>query len=329
MSPVHVPRRRVRPTPRVSRRYASCLAALALFLIMAALRPSNDNDFALPLCDPDGTFHESSDSPSPRTARSAKSREQLSLWWEAHAKLADAARSYSETSAGKTTPLVLLGDSITESWFGTNMGEPEGRAEGVPEVLDEILSEEKVGMTPLVLAIGGDQTQHLLWRMENGELLESVRDDPDAVFAVMIGTNNLGSGHLPGPTAEGVLAVAEYILTNTEGRLILLLLLPRGDTFKVERLCPPRCSSEGQPFKSFMPAITKVNEALKEATLYLKRMYGDQRFDYTDCGDAFEPIADGEEVNVDLMPDRLHPNAAGHRKLGKCLLSCVNGDCQQ
>ena len=70
-----------------------------------------------------------------------------------------------------------------------------------------------------------------------------------------------------------------------------------------------------------MPAIQKVNHALEEwyRTQHRDRLY------LIDCGKDFLPISSstssgGDEVNKDLMPDLLHPNAAGHRLLGNCIL---------
>eukprot|EP00961_Rhodomonas_salina_P211585 2856867-Rhodomonas_salina.1 len=90
------------------------------------------------------------------------------------------------------------------------------------------------------------QTQHLLHRLADGELTPAVAAMTNATFIMMIGTNNIGRGHLPGPTVEGVRAVANYTLAHTKGRLLLLGLLPRGDgSRKLHRLCPPRCSDDG------------------------------------------------------------------------------------
>ena len=230
-------------------------------------------------------------------------------------------------------PLVLLGDSITESLMGTELGQPSERWEEISRVYKEIYGGSDYD--PLILAVAGDQTQHLLWRLNhgglqlfNGEALPYANDE-NAIFSVLIGTNNLGAGHLPDQAARGVLAVAEYLLDYTKGKVLLLQILPRGDTFRVQRLCPPRCAKDGSPFESFMPAVDKVNEKLKKEIPKISKQY-DSRLTLLDCGGAFYPNGDqkerGEEVNVDLMPDRLHPNALGHDVLQRCILKCVEGN---
>lgn len=183
----------------------------------------------------------------------------------------------------------------------------------------------------LVLAIGGDQTQHLLWRLQHGELLAEIANDPSAVFVVMIGTNNLGSGMLPTHTQAGILAVADYLLEHTAGKLVLLELLPRGDSQRLKRLCPPRCTSRNKPFQSFMPAVDKVNEGIRNAMPERSRNY-DGRFNLVDCGAPFRHVArknseTDEVVLTELMPDQLHPNAKGHRLLATCILHCIGGNC--
>jgi len=282
-----------------------------------------------PMCDKNGKCGEPPEVPSPRTVYSARSAEQYSRWLVSHDALKRAAADYAARRRNDPTKkralraLILLGDSITESWTGTNMGRPVARAKGVPDVLKNMAANNF--LDPLVLGIGGDQTQHLIYRLQDAELLPEFANDDDAVFVVLIGTNNLGSGILPGPTSGGVRAVAEYILENTKGNLAVMELLPRGDgALRLPKLCPPRCTSDGDPFKSFMPAVTKVNAAISRMVPELKKNYG-RRIGRLDCGEAFLSGDAGSEVDSDLMPDLLHPNAHGHELLAQCILHYIDG----
>lgn len=283
------------------------------------------------MCDALGVCGEVPSISSPRTKFSAKSKEQYHRWWATHDALKASALEFSKTISetpnenNKQLPLVFLGDSITESWLGVNMGIPEKRCIGIPQVLKKRFGSDL--FNTLVLAIGGDQTQHLLYRLEHGELPSKVAARPDAIFVVMIGTNNIGSGNLPKETGEGVWKVADFLLTHTNGRVILLHLLPRGDNFKLERLCPPRCDKKGQPFASFSPAIDKVNQAIHDFVPKLQHQYGKERLSQTDCGEPFLSNNDNslnKEVVDTLMPDKLHPNTAGHELLASCILDCIN-----
>ncbi|KAJ8600980.1 hypothetical protein CTAYLR_006324 [Chrysophaeum taylorii] len=267
---------------------------------------------ALPMCDTSGVCGESPSVATPRTVFSALVGKPQGAWSRQLERNKASGRSF---RASSTPPLVLLGDSIFESLLGTSLGVPVERAAGVPVALEAYA---RGGYDPLPLAISGDQTQHLLWRMPL-ELPRWLLGAENATFLVLIGTNNLGAGFLPGPTAAGVLAVARWLLNNSKGVVAVLPLLPRGDgPMRLPRLCPPRCGPDGKPFTSFMPAVRKVNAALANADLPDLNVL-------RDCGAPFLNTTrnknKGGEVNRDLMPDSLHPNAKGHTLIADCVLS--------
>jgi len=88
--------------------------------------------------------------------------------------------------------------------------------------------------------------------------------DPQLAFVVLIGTNNLGRGHTPEETVAGVVAVAGTLLNQTQGRVLLNALLPRGDGNKRKKAAPVVGSAaDGSPVRSFSPLITKVNAGLR------------------------------------------------------------------
>jgi len=90
-------------------------------------------------------------------------------WKDRHASINKKA-----AEAGKKCELVFIGDSITQGWEG------EGK---------KVWADHYTKYHAVNLGIGGDRTQHVLWRLENGNL-EGL--SPKAAV-VMIGTNN--SGH--------------------------------------------------------------------------------------------------------------------------------------
>jgi lysophospholipase L1-like esterase len=330
---------------RHTRRLLWIVVVVPLLGYVLLFRDASPDPFDQPFCNPsDGICHEKPYVASPRTVYSAWKKQQYDQWWKFNDVLNDRARQYAakrataihnphDNPSSSRRPLILLGDSITESWLGTGMGIPKHRAEGVPEVLQAELSDG--GLDPLVLAISGDQTQHLLWRLQNGQMLAEYADDPTSIFVMMIGTNNLGAGELPGPTAQGILTLTEYLLKHTskQSRILVFHVLPRGDGKTwLPDLCPPRCQIDGTPYTSFLPPIQKVNQAVEEGMKTLRKTYkaSETRLEFLDCGQEFLVNNDDQdldqEVKSSLMPDLLHPNAKGHEILAQCIRRFIDHD---
>ena len=276
---------------------------------------SSLDNYSIPFCAADGWCGEESNKPTPRTVYSARSQKQFEEFMEFHNKLVNKASDF-VISQSKKSPLVLLGDSITEAWVGTSYDGTDERFKGVPEILDTFATE--LGLNPLVLGLAGDQVQHLWWRCLNGELPVALLEDiPNVTYVILIGTNNLGSGMLPEPTSQGLLEFTEWLLKASEkargSRVLLLELLPRGDNQRLKPLCPPRCH-DGKPFHSFTYAVDKVNAKIKEAKTKLEETAGNkQRFATAKCDIPFLLKETDHEnvpiINEALMPDKLHPNA--------------------
>lgn len=106
--------------------------------------------------------------------------------------------------------LVFLGDSITEGWQA------------------QIFQQFYGHRAAINLGIGGDATQGMLWRLENGHWPAGLRPQ---LIVLMIGTNNLGYGSTAENTAFGIGAIIAKLQQLSPGSRILLLgILPRGPT---------------------------------------------------------------------------------------------------
>jgi lysophospholipase L1-like esterase len=193
---------------------------------------SDEMPFFVKNCRAPGDCHEQPDVPTPRTPFSAWTAEQLSKWFRYQMNLVAVASTAVATSS---SPILFLGDSITEAFVGTSYGascaQPNQRCEGVPAAWEKgfkFATTHATGATGmLALGISGDQTQHLLWRLQSGELPPGLA--PPTVF-VLIGTNNLGSGMSAAQTLKGVVAVVELVrLRLPASRVVLFGLLPRGE----------------------------------------------------------------------------------------------------
>jgi N-acetylglucosamine-6-sulfatase len=105
--------------------------------------------------------------------------------------------------------VAFVGDSITARWRG---GENWQKHWGSYRAVN--------------MGIGGDQTQHVLWRLQNGDL-----DGYKAkLFVVMIGTNNMWSRDAdPAQAAAGVKAVIDMIQSKQpQAKILLMSILPTG-----------------------------------------------------------------------------------------------------
>ena len=118
-------------------------------------------------------------------------------------------------AAVKTQPyrVLFLGDSITER-FPTD----------APDVWTAHMAPRGV----LNAGVSGDRTEHLLWRLEHGNLA----GPPPRAVVLLIGTNDLTNGGAGRPAelvAEGVRANLLYLHRRLpNARILLLGLYPRG-----------------------------------------------------------------------------------------------------
>jgi lysophospholipase L1-like esterase len=165
--------------------------------------------------------------------------------------------------------LLLMGDSITDGWRKT------GKA-----VFDQAYAPLKAAN----FGIGGDTTQGVLWRLQNGE---GAGFQPKAVM-LLIGTNNSGSG-TSAEIAEGVGAVVLQLRTSfPDAKILLLAIFPRNDAGK---------EIQKQLVAAANPIIAKLHDG--------------QHVFYLDIGQKF--LGPDGLVPRDIMADGLHPTAKGYQ----------------
>ena len=165
--------------------------------------------------------------------------------------------------------VAFIGDSITEGWEGSGKN-----------VWQKYYSTRKC----LDFGVGGDRTQHVLWRFENGQL-DGVK--PKAVV-LMIGTNNSnGNDYNEAEILEGVQAIVKQIRSRLpETKILLLAIFPRAETFSSQR-----------------GKILQVNQALA------KLDDGKNIFSVDFGSQLIE--ADGS-ISKTVMPDHLHLSERGY-----------------
>ena len=113
--------------------------------------------------------------------------------------------------------VLFLGDSITDAWGG------EGHGQNSPG--SKLFTEKFVPLKAANFGIGGDRTQHILWRLQNGEL----QGINPKVVMLMIGTNNSnGKDNTASEISEGVKAIVGEIQKQSPSTKVLLLaIFPR------------------------------------------------------------------------------------------------------
>lgn len=189
-------------------------------------------------------------------------RLEVGWWKERHERRV-------ETTLAGRVDVVFLGDSITQGW------EAAGK---------DTWARTYAGRNAANFGFSGDRTEHVLWRLDNGEIIGL---DPKLVV-VMIGTNNLTAGHSPSDTVHGIRAVVGRLLAGLPRAKVLLL-----GVF-------PRARDAGDPLRV---RVADVNAGVAA-------MADGQRVFYHDMGTAFTR-RDGE-LRYLLMPDALHLSASGY-----------------
>jgi beta-glucosidase len=171
--------------------------------------------------------------------------------------------------------LLFLGDSITEGWT---------KAPGVWKEYYEKYRAANFG-------IGGDRTQHVVWRIEDGEL-DGIKPK---VVVLMIGTNNSGDD-TGTQIAAADTKIVRLIREKIPGTKVLLLaIFPRG---------PWR--GDKNPGEAL-----KRMAVIGEANALLAKLDDGKNVRFLDINHVFLG-ADGK-IPDSLMPDQLHPNAAGYQ----------------
>lgn len=106
--------------------------------------------------------------------------------------------------------IVFFGDSITQNWKGKSRLFSEGNP-----VARKLFSSIKT----TTAGISGDRSEHLLWRLNNGQF---GKHQPKMVV-LMIGVNNLNAGDRADDVAAGIIALTNALTKRLPQSKILLL----------------------------------------------------------------------------------------------------------
>ena len=174
------------------------------------------------------------------------------------------------------TDILFLGDSITDFW--RNRGSNVWNRYYAPRHAANF-------------GISADRTQHVLWRMDHGEL-DGIRP---RVVVLLIGTNNTGkekeAGKIRNTVPEaiaGVQAVVKELRAKLpDSKILLLGIFPRGTL--------------DDPQRAQVALINTV----------LAKLDDGKTVKFLDLGPKFLE-ADGT-LSTNIMPDLLHPSERGYQ----------------
>ncbi|WP_411845945.1 sulfatase/phosphatase domain-containing protein [Roseibacillus persicicus] len=187
-------------------------------------------------------------------------------WWKKRQK------AKNKQAAEAKHDLIFIGDSITQGWEG------KGKA-----VWEKFYGDRKA----LNLGFSGDRTEHVLYRLDRGNL----RGQQNAKAAViMIGTNNTGhSQQDPVETADGISRIVSIVRARCPKAQILLLgVFPRGE----------------QPDHPMRKLNVEINKLIAKHD-------GTERVHFLDIGETF--LDENGVLPKSVMPDSLHLNEESYQ----------------
>lgn len=215
------------------------------------------------------------------TATTPVSRSKNEVWQKRHLGQVEIAQSRTDCS------VLFLGDSITHHWRG------KGK-----ETWDRYYAP----IDAINFGISGDRTQHLLWRLQNGE----IGTLKPKVIVMMIGTNNIGfekksqlQRNQTSDIANGISLIIDELRTQLpESKILLLGVFPRGKQDSFER-----------------HQVAALNTLIKP-------MADEEHVFYQDISQVF--LSSDGILSPEIMPDLLHPNAHGYVLWAEAMQETLN-----
>lgn len=176
-------------------------------------------------------------------------------------------QSFLDRASEGNIDLLFLGDSITQGWRGQSA----------------IWNRHYAPRNGANFGIGGDRTQHVLWRLENGEI-DGIKPK---VTVLMIGTNNVRA-NTADEIAAGITAIVKTLQSKLpETKILLLGVFPR--------------SKNPDATRERLAAVNKTIAGLDDG----------KTVKFLDIGAKF--LEDDGTISQEIMPDYLHLTRKGYR----------------
>jgi lysophospholipase L1-like esterase len=180
--------------------------------------------------------------------------------------------------------LLFVGDSITDFWQNSETSNrPSGG--GGKEVWEKYYGNRKA----MDAGVSGDLTQHVLWRLDNG----NIDNIHPKLTILLIGTNNTpdNAKNSAEQIEEGIKAIVAKLREKLpESKILLLGIFPRSDRPAEENV-------------RVMEKIAKINEMTS-------KLADNKTIFYMDFGSKF--LGPDGKISEEIMHDHLHPGAKGY-----------------
>jgi beta-glucosidase len=178
--------------------------------------------------------------------------------------------SFNARAAQGNVDLIFIGDSITHGWEGAGK---------------EMWAKYYAKRNAVNLGIGGDRTEHVLWRLQHGNV-DGI--SPEAAV-LMIGTNNSnGQDYTAEEIGDGITAIVHELRSKLpRAKILILAIFPRG--------------SEPSPQREKNAAASEMARKLADGKM----------IHYMDIGEHF--LQPDGTLTKDIMPDYLHLSPLGYQ----------------
>ena len=186
-----------------------------------------------------------------------------------------------ERVAQGTAELIMLGDSITHGW------ERNGK-----DTWDRYYAPRNA----VNLGFSGDRTQHVLWRLDNGE----VSGISPKLAVLMIGTNN-SNDDTAEAIADGIKAVCAKLRAKLpDTKILILAIFPRASGSSAERKLIENGATFNDQWGRNDEASKLVSEIADDKMIY-----------YLDINESF--LDESRVLTREVMPDLLHLSVSGYK----------------
>ncbi len=176
--------------------------------------------------------------------------------------------SFNERVKKGNVDLIFIGDSITQGWEGSGKN---------------VWQKSYSSRNAVNLGIGGDRTQHVLWRLDHG----NIYNISPKLAVIMIGTNNSGT-NTSEEIADGIKAIVDKLQKQLpKTQVLILAVFPRGEN--------PQ------------DAKRQVNDKANEI---VAKLDDGKQVHYLDIGKSF--LTDDGTLPREIMPDLLHLSEKGY-----------------